>query len=77
MKFIISFPTIDDWRGVLTLFSKGYHEPKLLWLRPTEETLSFITRHLISRGIKRVVSLGCGTGLFEWLLAQTAPGMYL
>jgi len=55
------------WRDVLAFYDgdSAYREPTLLWLRPDEDALAFLSQHL---GRKKVISVGCGCGLLERLL---------
>ncbi|KAK3929453.1 Tyrosine-protein phosphatase non-receptor type 7 [Frankliniella fusca] len=58
-----------DWQGALAACS-ARHDPLLLWLQPTRDVLSFIGEVARRLGIRHLVSVGCGSGLFEWLLAS-------
>ncbi|KAE8752633.1 hypothetical protein FOCC_FOCC000755 [Frankliniella occidentalis] len=58
-----------DWQGALVACS-ARHDPLLLWLQPTRDVLTFIGEAARRLGIRDVVSVGCGSGLFEWLLAS-------
>uniref|UniRef100_T1HMZ2 Uncharacterized protein n=2 Tax=Rhodnius prolixus TaxID=13249 RepID=T1HMZ2_RHOPR len=40
----------------------------LLWPKPQVKDLKFIHKNLKSLGINKLTSIGCGTGLLEWLL---------
>lgn len=44
---------------------------KLLWLWPTEKNLWQINEVLRDYNITNVLSIGCGNGLFEWLLKES------
>ncbi|KAM7363379.1 uncharacterized protein ACRADG_000313 [Cochliomyia hominivorax] len=44
---------------------------KLLWLWPTEKNVWQINKLLRENKISNVLSIGCGNGLFEWLLKQS------
>lgn len=55
--------------------SSGDHKDKntirlLLWPAPTLQDLIVLNGFIISREISHVYSIGCGTGLLEWLLLQ-------
>lgn len=40
----------------------------ILWVQPTEEDLLFIEKIMKDENISLIVSVGCGTGLLEWLI---------
>lgn len=43
---------------------------KLLWVWPSESNLQMIKNTISEFNLKGVISIGCGCGLFEWLLEQ-------
>ena len=57
-----------DWKGVMQLYENGFYDNSILWFKPSLAVLDFLKRHLSILNIKGVTSVGCGTGLFEWLL---------
>jgi hypothetical protein len=52
----------------MQLYENGFYDNSILWFKPSLTVLDFLNRHLSSLNIKGVTSIGCGTGLFEWLL---------
>ncbi|XP_034247191.1 uncharacterized protein LOC117648649 [Thrips palmi] len=58
-----------DWEAALAACS-ARHDPLLLWLQPTMDILRFIGDAARRHGVRDVISVGCGSGLFEWLLAS-------
>ncbi|RZC39230.1 uncharacterized protein BDFB_001580 [Asbolus verrucosus] len=61
-----------DWREVLEL-NKVECEVvtrKLLWVWPSESNLKLIKNTVNEFGLNGVISIGCGCGLFEWLLQE-------
>ena len=57
-----------DWRSVVKLYDKGFNDEKLLWFHPESSGIDFLTKHLSDLGVSGVSSIGCGTGLLEWLI---------
>lgn len=49
---------------------------KLLWMWPTENCLLGIREILNELGITCLLSIGCGNGLFEWLLRESLSKSY-
>lgn len=43
-------------------------DPLLLWARPQPCCLYAISHHVRRAGLSALTSIGCGTGLLEWLL---------
>lgn len=64
--------TTKNWRKLLQYGATLDIETKrkLLWLWPTEKNLWQINKLLREYNITNVLSIGCGNGLFEWLLKQ-------
>jgi len=62
----------DNWTAVLKYFQgeEEYHEPLLVWVRPTLECLKFIKEELVKLDIDTISSVGCGCGFLEWLLIK-------
>lgn len=57
-----------DWRGIVHLYDNGFCDEKLLWFQPNTDGMSFLKKNLADLGVKGVSSIGCGTGLLEWLI---------
>ncbi|XP_059483625.1 uncharacterized protein LOC132201461 [Neocloeon triangulifer] len=65
---VLAMCRAGDWCGVVEYLCKGEHKPLLLWPRPTINAIEFIEKHLKRNNINRLLSLGCGTGLLEWII---------
>ncbi|KAH8291827.1 hypothetical protein KR054_001042 [Drosophila jambulina] len=63
-----------SWRTLLALGDSLEQQlkRKLLWVWPTAVDLDYFNQLLSMHGIRNVLSVGCGTGLLEWLI--TAAG---
>uniref|UniRef100_A0A1B6DGN1 Methyltransferase domain-containing protein n=1 Tax=Clastoptera arizonana TaxID=38151 RepID=A0A1B6DGN1_9HEMI len=69
--------TTGDWCKILkTLEEVGQRCCEVLWIRPEQIDLEFIKNAVEVKGLKRIVSVGCGCGLLEWLL-QAATGVHV
>lgn len=66
----------NKWKEILKMNpdSKFEFARKLLWVWPSEENLYFIKKTLAVNGCTGIISVGCGCGLFEWIL-HASTGM--
>jgi len=51
----------------------SFYDERYLWVRPSEDNLYFIKEQTVKAGCCQLVSIGCGSGLLEWLI-HTATG---
>ena len=63
-----------DWQGIVQLYENGFTDEKLLWFQPDSNGLNFLRKNLVELGVQGVSSIGCGSGLLEWLMS-TSTGM--
>jgi hypothetical protein len=75
-----SFSISGKWKCIIDLFNEDaeegndtFYDQLYLWVRPSEDNLHFIKEHTVNAGCCQLVSIGCGSGLLEWLI-QTATG---
>lgn len=69
-----SLSSADDWHGIIEagkLFSIE-EKSKFLWAWPTVECLQWLKKRLIVNHIENILSIGCGSGLLEWLISKTS-----
>lgn len=52
----------------------SFYDELYLWVRPSEDNLHFIKEQTVNAGCCQLVSIGCGSGLLEWLI-HTATGL--
>lgn len=67
-----------NWRQVLK-YGEGLElnsKRKLLWTWPTEKYLQNLKYLLGELDIKDILSIGCGSGLLEWLLTESLGTYY-
>lgn len=66
---VISFYNQNKWEKILNLENcDSSNAHGILWVWPSKENLFFIKKHISQNGCDGVTSIGCGCGLFEWLL---------
>ncbi|XP_037038727.1 uncharacterized protein LOC119076149 [Bradysia coprophila] len=61
-----------DWKKIIQL-SEHYsltEKSRFLWAWPSEKCLLQLKNVLAENGVKSVLSIGCGSGLLEWLLEE-------
>ncbi|KAL7726830.1 hypothetical protein ACLKA6_017239 [Drosophila palustris] len=60
-----------NWRKLLVLGSTldNQLKRKLLWIWPTVSDLTKFNQTLHHLGLQTVLSIGCGSGLLEWMIA--------
>lgn len=56
----------NKWEEILDL--KDNNNNSVMWVWPSKENLYFIKKYVLQNGCNGVTSIGCGCGLFEWLL---------
>lgn len=61
-----------DWARILEEYDadRDYHEPLLVWVRPSLPMLKFLEYQLRNLGYDTIFSIGCGCAFLEWLLSQ-------
>ena len=47
-----------------------FYDERYLWIRPSEDNLQFIKDEALKNGCLQIISIGCGSGLLEWLIHQ-------
>ncbi|XP_026759913.3 uncharacterized protein LOC128202632 [Galleria mellonella] len=58
------------WREIVDRCHDHPERNKLLWVFPSEANLRFLTECLVELGCNGVLSIGCGSGLLEWILSE-------
>ncbi|XP_054290333.1 uncharacterized protein LOC129005466 [Macrosteles quadrilineatus] len=59
-----------DWQTALDVQTTSDDYNTVLWIRPTLADLHFIYAAMKSRGLNLLISIGCGSGFLEWVLAS-------
>ncbi|XP_030371129.1 uncharacterized protein LOC115621579 [Scaptodrosophila lebanonensis] len=72
--YYLSAPETRNWRKLLALGDtlEQQLKRKLLWVWPTAADLLAFNKLLRLHNIQNILSVGCGSGLLEWLLAAAA-----
>ncbi|KAJ8978815.1 hypothetical protein NQ317_018905 [Molorchus minor] len=70
---VLKFHKEDRWKDILKLNEKSDKDCaiKILWVWPSEENLDFLRKICDERNIQGVISVGCGSGLLEWILSKS------
>lgn len=65
-----------QWQRVIELGARHdrCERSRYLWAWPTLAAIGELGRALRAYGCERVLSIGCGAGLLEWLLQQQSAG---
>lgn len=81
LNTLIEFHKNNQWKNILNYKRncpvKNFDWAKLLWAWPDETSLYFIKRNCRKFKLKCVTSIGCGTGLFEYLLQQCTGKFFI
>lgn len=69
---LVSLSSENDWHGVI---EAGKHfdvneKSKFLWAWPNIECFEWLKTILNGNNIEAVLSIGCGSGLLEWLISK-------
>ncbi|XP_022826116.1 uncharacterized protein LOC111356103 [Spodoptera litura] len=60
----------NKWREIVARYHDHPERNKVLWVYPSEGNFSFVENCLAELGCDRIVSIGCGSGLLEWMITQ-------
>ncbi|XP_075226318.1 uncharacterized protein LOC142327289 isoform X2 [Lycorma delicatula] len=75
MNYSVRTRYTGDWKEVIVVLQNELQWfSHVLWVRPSENNLKFLANSVIQNGLKGIVSIGCGSGLLEWLI-QSATGL--
>ncbi|XP_063373716.1 uncharacterized protein LOC134661525 [Cydia amplana] len=58
------------WKEICDSFHDHPDRSKVLWVFPSEENFAFIGDSVREMGCDRVLSVGCGSGLLEWMITR-------
>lgn len=67
-----------NWKGILDLNPDPDNEEvqKILWVWPNEANLNFLQKALVRFKVRRIISIGCGCGLLEWIIGEYTSKFY-
>lgn len=70
--YCLTQESTKNWRKLLKYGNllKQDTKRKLLWAWPTEKNIWQINKLLRQYDITNILSIGCGNGLFEWILKE-------
>lgn len=72
--YLVSLTDANDWEGAIEI---GEHfsieeRSKFLWAWPTVDCLKWMKRVFQENGIENILSIGCGSGLLEWIVSKSS-----
>lgn len=72
MEKVVNLYNENKWRDIIELLNNCDIENsrQLLWVSPNFKNLSWIKNIICETNLKGIVSVGCGSGLLEWLIQQ-------
>lgn len=70
---LISLTAEDQWQKIIDLEANYPLEEKskFLWAWPSLSTLAAIERILRANNVSTILSIGCGSGLLEWIISKS------
>ncbi|XP_077288869.1 uncharacterized protein LOC143913135 [Arctopsyche grandis] len=68
---IISLYSERRWKDIINNFMDEKDKNKLSWIFPSESNLNFINSTLKECNLNSIISVGCGSGLLEWILKES------
>ncbi|GBP84383.1 hypothetical protein EVAR_99282_1 [Eumeta japonica] len=60
-----------DWRQVVDKYHDHPQRNKLLWVFPSPENFKFLHETMRRLACDKILSVGCGSGLLEWLIMES------
>lgn len=70
---LVTLSNKDNWHGVIEI-GKQFNiqeRSKFLWAWPTVDCLWWMKTLLNEHNIETILSIGCGSGLLEWLISRS------
>lgn len=70
---LVRLSSANDWRGVIEAGKRFDFDEKskFLWAWPNVECFEWLKTILNRNHTKAILSIGCGSGLLEWLISKT------
>lgn len=72
-EILVNLSNDGDWHGVIEI-GRNFdldERSKFLWAWPTIDCLQWMKKLFNNHQIKSILSIGCGSGLLEWLICQS------
>ncbi|XP_004925293.2 uncharacterized protein LOC101743729 [Bombyx mori] len=73
-EVVLKLYRLGKWKEIVEKYHDHKDRNKLLWVFPSEDNFEFLKECLKEFKCKGVASVGCGSGLLEWML-QKATGI--
>lgn len=75
---ITSLYKTNQWQEMLKLSENGKSEDlrNFMWVWPSQRNLRFIAKKILDNHLDGIMSIGCGCGLFEWILQESTSKIF-
>lgn len=74
VKTVVDLYEEKNWKEIIQRYHDHPERNKLLWVFPSEDNIDFLRKCLVELNCDKILSIGCGSGLLEWILKE-ATGM--
>lgn len=74
---VVKLHKTKNWRDIIQNYHDHPERNKLLWVYPSEENLDFLKKSLADLKCDNILSIGCGSGLLEWIIGEATGEILL
>ncbi|KAG7309769.1 hypothetical protein JYU34_004269 [Plutella xylostella] len=67
---VVKLHKTKNWRDIIQNYHDHPERNKLLWVYPSEDNLDFLKKSLLDLNCDNILSIGCGSGLLEWIIGE-------
>lgn len=67
---VIALYKEKNWKDIVEKYHDHPDRSSLLWVYPTEENFEFLRQSLGDLKCDSILSVGCGSGLLEWMITE-------
>lgn len=71
---IVELHKEKKWREIVEKYHDHPDRNKILWVFPSEDNFEFLRRTLKELQCNELLSIGCGSGLLEWMIKEATGG---
>ncbi|XP_046416192.1 uncharacterized protein LOC124300191 [Neodiprion virginianus] len=71
-KIVVDLYRENKWKEIVDLKDTAdcFQKLRLLWVWPDFDDLNWLKNVITKKNVREIVSIGCGSGLLEWLLQK-------
>lgn len=73
---IINLYKEKNWKEIIAQYHDHPERSKVLWVFPTENNFQFLKECLDGAACDKILSVGCGTGLLEWMICEATGKLF-